>query len=76
MDILTTEIREILARIRDLEDIVRWYPPSDTIHKCAFKNSQELCALLDSKLEEVCAKQLKYEAEVEKLGEQIDMLED
>lgn len=73
MDILTSEIREILSRIRDLEDIRIYYSAGTDIGQCVRQNQKELEDLLDTKLEEVCRQQLKYESEMKKLEESMEL---
>ena len=73
MDILTSEIREILSRIRDLEDIRIYYSVGTDIGQCVRQNQKELEDLLDTKLEEVCQKQLKIESDMKKLGDNMEL---
>lgn len=75
MDILTNEIREILARIRDLKALAILYSAEETIGCCVRENLEDLLQLLDKKLEENCTKQLKIQKEMSKLGTQEDMFD-
>lgn len=75
MDILTNEIREILARIRDLEDIALVYSDSSETTRCAKQNTAELIELLNQKVSTSCKKQLKIQKEMSKLGTQEDMFD-
>ena len=76
MDILTPEIREILSRIRDLEFLANSvYGVRDEEYVNIVTNIVELKGVLKGLISNRIEQQLKYESEMKKLGDNMELFD-
>lgn len=74
MDILTSEIREIISRIRDLEFLANSvYGVRDEEYVNIVTNIVELKGVLKGLISNRIEQQLKYESEMKKLGDNMEL---